>query len=595
MRTITFKNIRIKNFMSFGNEEFSLDFKTGLNLITGYNKDVPDLKNGIGKSTICDSVVFAIFDETIKNLKKAEIVNDVNKKNCEVELQFDIDKNGTTIEYIIKRGISPSYCIFRINGVDNTKSGIPQTNKFIEECLGVSKALFQQSIIMSVGNSRSFFDLKAAEKRAFIEGVFDLDIFSKMLGDVRTGATDTKKESDQLAMRLKSEQDNLGVLVDKESNFEKNKTEFITELERNNTELNSKIEDLRKDILTVPSSDEIDKTLIDLKEKQKKIDDSLSLATEKVKELEYDIKSLIKEVITLSSIGDICSKCGKPLDVVEVSNREIEIKTKNELIDTKKQLTIELRVKIDPVTTTRNKIQAEIQVQNTNKVRISGIIDNNRVISGHIASILLNIEKNKQRIIEKQAEISAFADLITKSKKNIELLSTSLGVKRIDNSAYETCKFILSEEGVKSTIIKELKSYLNTKLNSYLMLMNAPIRCEFDEYFEESMLNQFNVPKSYHSLSGGEKRRLDIAILFTLQDMLKCRSGIDVKLAFYDEILDTSVDESGRKQILEILKEKSKESAIYIISHRSKMSELIDDEIVLEKHNGYTYRRKEYE
>ena len=116
----------------------------------------------------------------------------------------------------------------------------------------------------------------------------------------------------------------------------------------------------------------------------------------------------------------------------------------------------------------------------------------------------------------------------------------------------------------------------------------------FDEYFEETIFNKFGKQKSYHALSGGEKRRIDLAVLFTLQDMLKNRSGTDIQLSFYDEILDTSIDESGRKKVLEVLKKKSKDSAIYVISHRPKMSELIDSEIVLEKHNDFTTIKGEY-
>ena len=183
MRTLKFKSIKIKNFMSFGANPVELNFQTGLNLITGYNMDQPDLKNGIGKSSICDALMFALFDETIKKLNKSDIVNDINKKNCEVKLEFDIENNGATTEYVVERGISPSFCKFSIDKEDKTQ-GIPQTNALIKQSLGISQGLFQQSIIMSVGNSSSFFALKSQDKRAFIEGVFDLDIFSKMLGDL---------------------------------------------------------------------------------------------------------------------------------------------------------------------------------------------------------------------------------------------------------------------------------------------------------------------------------------------------------------------------------------------------------------------------
>ena len=94
--------------MSIGNEPLVISFENGLNLITGYNQDDPGSKNGIGKSTICDALFFALFGETIKKLKVAEIVNDKNCEKCEVELEFNIDNGVEVTDYKILRGIKPS-------------------------------------------------------------------------------------------------------------------------------------------------------------------------------------------------------------------------------------------------------------------------------------------------------------------------------------------------------------------------------------------------------------------------------------------------------------------------------------------------------
>ena len=147
----------------------------------------------------------------------------------------------------------------------------------------------------------------------------------------------------------------------------------------------------------------------------------------------------------------------------------------------------------------------------------------------------------------------------------------------------------MSDEGVKSVIVENLKKLLNFKLNEYLDALGSQVTCEFDEYFSERIYNNNGKEKSYDAFSGGEQKRMDLAILLTFQDILKDQSGLEIKLGFYDEILDSSIDESGRKKLLRILKDKSKHIPIYVISHRGKMSDLIDNEIVLEKHNDFTY------
>ena len=49
MKRVIFKRVIIQNFLSIGNEPVVIDFKSGLNIVTGNNKDKPDRKNGTGK------------------------------------------------------------------------------------------------------------------------------------------------------------------------------------------------------------------------------------------------------------------------------------------------------------------------------------------------------------------------------------------------------------------------------------------------------------------------------------------------------------------------------------------------------------------
>ena len=66
MKYITFNRVNIKNFLSVGETPVSIDFNKGLNIITGHNKDKLDRRNGVGKSTIADSIYFYIFGNTLR-------------------------------------------------------------------------------------------------------------------------------------------------------------------------------------------------------------------------------------------------------------------------------------------------------------------------------------------------------------------------------------------------------------------------------------------------------------------------------------------------------------------------------------------------
>jgi uncharacterized protein YydD (DUF2326 family) len=54
MKRINFKTIVIKNFLSVGEEPITVSFNKGLHIITGENKDKPERRNAIGKSTIAE-------------------------------------------------------------------------------------------------------------------------------------------------------------------------------------------------------------------------------------------------------------------------------------------------------------------------------------------------------------------------------------------------------------------------------------------------------------------------------------------------------------------------------------------------------------
>lgn len=593
MKKIIFNKIKIKNFMSFGEDPVEFEFKQGLNLITGYNSDSPDLKNGIGKSSLCDALVFSVFDDTIKNLKKSDIVNDINNKNCEVELDLVLYKNEDKSDIKIKRGISPSYCHLYINDEDCTKSSIPLTNKYIEEVLGISKTLFEQSIIMSIGNSQSFFSLKKQDKRAFIEGVFNLDIFSLMLSDVRKDHTTVKSEINNKTSFIDSTKNTLNHLIQTEESYEDEKKRFIRDLIEENKEHKTKIEELIKSVPEIPNSDDLSSSISEKSEKLKTLFDKIEKVKYKIQNLTFEEKQNQKEIEKLKKIKDICSECGANLDEKKILERNKNIKIKEDEIEEINIKKKELSKKLKQANLIYESSENQLLDLRSELSGIKKLIETSKYIKSHIKTIEHTIEDNIQKIENKKIEKCSVSNLITEHKNNLEDFKKELEELRIENTTLETCKFILSEEGAKSMIISELKDFLNDKLNTYLEYLDAPVRCSFDEYFEETLHNQFNREKSYDSLSGGEKRRMDMAVLFTLQDLLKIRSGIDIQLAFYDEILDTSLCESGREKTLNILKEKSLESAIYIISHRSKMSDLIDDEIVLEKKNGFTQINKE--
>ena len=94
---IYFKYLRWKNFLSTGNTftEVKLD-KSKSTLIVG--------ENGAGKSTILDALSFALYGKPFRKINKPQLMNTINQKGLEVQVEFRIGKK----EYSIIRGVKPN-------------------------------------------------------------------------------------------------------------------------------------------------------------------------------------------------------------------------------------------------------------------------------------------------------------------------------------------------------------------------------------------------------------------------------------------------------------------------------------------------------
>ena len=194
MKHVNFNSIKLKNFLSVGNDLVEVNFKTGISIIAGTNKDKLDRRNGVGKSTIADSIHFAIFGETIREIPKSNIINNITQKRTHVELSFSIIEGNETNHYNIVRSLKPTKCFLFINDEDKTESTIINTTNRIKELLSASSELFQNCVIMSINTTLPFMAQKKVEKRKFIEGILKLEVFSQMLQVARLEHNEVLKD-----------------------------------------------------------------------------------------------------------------------------------------------------------------------------------------------------------------------------------------------------------------------------------------------------------------------------------------------------------------------------------------------------------------
>ena len=147
-----------------------------------------------------------------------------------------------------------------------------------------------------------------------------------------------------------------------------------------------------------------------------------------------------------------------------------------------------------------------------------------------------------------------------------------------------------SEKGLIRYIVRNILDYFNIKSNEYAsILTNNQFSIEFNDELSETIKNNGVVTK-YISLSGGEKRKVNLAIMLSLQELSSKISRTNCNLLFFDEVCD-NIDESGIlavNNLLKTLNSQYPEKVIMVITHNNYLQELLGESqsITINKKKG---------
>ena len=168
---IKFTKLRYKNFLSSGNAFTAIDFDAApTTLVIGHN--------GSGKSTMLDALSFGLFGKPHRKISKPQLVNSINQKGTEVEVEFNIGK----AQYKIVRGIKPNIFEIWVDGnMVNQDSHAKEYQAMLEKnILKLSHKSFHQIVVLGSSSFVPFMQMAGGARREVIEDLLDINIFSKM-------------------------------------------------------------------------------------------------------------------------------------------------------------------------------------------------------------------------------------------------------------------------------------------------------------------------------------------------------------------------------------------------------------------------------
>jgi len=595
MKQIIFHSVSIKNFLSVGNDTVTVEFNKGFHVITGLNKDKVDRRNGVGKSTVADAINFAIFGNTLRELKKDLIQNNLTNDTCSVNLKFKVITPQGSNEYLIVRTISPSKCYIYKNEEDITRDSIINTNEYIQTLINCSEDVFQNCVIMTLNNTIPFMAKKKVEKRKFIEGIFNLGVFSEMISNLRSDYNETKKDFD-IDSTIFTETDN------SLKSYKEQHNNILKEREDKLERYKQRVENNKKELLEIKS--QITEVSNEIIEKNNKFIEALNdklpdqsekrdLFLKKLTILDIQNEQLEKNISTIGTDKDTCPVCLHAIsndDRDHIENEKIKLKN---TIKNNEELKTKINVGINTVNTNIKKIKDIIYELN----------EKNKTIVQQINSQTLLKEKAKQ-LVEWQGQLkldikelkstdTGLDKVIEEYEAKLDKVKSTLDVTKKKINMLDVVKYVVSEEGVKSYIVKKMLTLFNSRLAHYLKKMDSNCVCIFNEYFEEQIINEKGKICSYFNFSGAERKNIDLACLFAFMDIRRLQGDVTFNFSMYDELFDSSLDERGVELVVSILRDRVEQynECVMVISHRKESVKAAQGEVIyLEKSNGITRR-----
>lgn len=595
MKRINFKKISIKNFLSFGETPVVLEFKAGLHIITGINRDKSDRQNGLGKSAMMESLYFCIFGTTIRDLKKDLIPNTFTNGVCEVILDFEVVSGKKKDEYKVVRTLNPSKLYFYKNGEDVTRDSIKNTEEDLHTILHATPSVFENCVIMTLNNTIPFMAKAKADKRKFIENIFNLDVFSKMLSKIKEEHIEKKKEYEiELTKMEESERTfkNLNIqrdtIISNRKNktliYEKRKVDNLDEKQRFNEELD-KHED--------GNLEEIKNNLKSLKKAKLLIEDNIDKLNDERSSLRAAANHNEKLLPKIGVSGSSCPVCLRSVNEHDKEYIKEEKSKINEIILRSNDDIKILDDKIENLKSNKSKLEKAYEKYNKKINQIEVAEQKKKNIKDRIKQLdtwLLQLDSDIEELKSEKTEVDPFL------KTQVDLIQSikdSVNKCRYELNLMDTIKFIVSEDGVKSYIVKKILQMFNDRLRYYLSKMDANCICNFNEYFEEEIVNEKNKICSYFNFSGAERKNIDFSCLFTFMDIRRLQGNVTYNISIYDELFDSCLDEKGIDLVTKIIKERVEKynECVLVISHRKEsVKASTGDVIFLEKKDGITSR-----
>lgn len=512
-------NIRIRDFKSlYGDNYFDFDTLDGLVKLSG--------AIGSGKTSLGEAIIWGLFG-TIKKINNTHLIA-WNTKACEIEINLESKGHNINILRNIKENLQ-----IHVDGKLLIASNKRDTQQILEEeYFDVPKLTVIKMCVISFNEFNSIAAMNPGETKQFLDNVFGFKTFT----EYNEQSVVEKKEEVRQQTELNA---------------------IYTETENQIQYLINKKSEQQKELL---NSIDIDKLVEDRAiyvDKGKALKDKFNELTAGYKQKDSDMYNKMLELSTLGKVAKNnyntfksgkCPTCGHEVDndkIEEYKSTMLKYAASYKEIDAARiQLKNEYQPKIDAL----NKEMSEL------RTLISDI------------DTKIKIHENNKRLINENYDA-----LINEYKEKLVSIKSKIDKSDIEIGEWNEIGDLFAKT-LRYNLLDTLIPNINSSIQYYMNKLDQNYSVEFDKEFKPHIyIDGYQKEISYNSLSTGQRKTLDMAVIFgVLQNII---ANVNFNVFFLDELF-SNLDSDSRNTMLDLLNSTlAKDRSIFVINH----AEMNDD------------------
>jgi DNA repair exonuclease SbcCD ATPase subunit len=606
---VRFLRLYLKNFGAYEEAKMALAGQ-GVQAIVAQRDDSPAFdSNGAGKSTIFNALYWALTGDLPKKVPASEVVRRGSKGGCQVVLYTE-DDDGSEVIIDRRRGggaRGANKISITANGEDVTPKGRGEPEKLIERYLGTSKAAFGYAAFFGSSEVFRFSEATDAKRKEILAHMLQFDLWSEALEKAKTEAADLEKTLNAEGASLEAYRSQL---EDVANRITEEEARIAEEGAKIDGRLQSTAQELESARGALGGADAIVKKRTQAEALIQEKDGAISVLQSEAgkarvewqaKERDALVEIRVAEAGLAEINAGICPTCGQRLPNVD-PEAHLEAHQRN-------KLAAEARLK---------EARDQIHMVDTALAQNRQPLDEEKnTLKNMLGLIMVEMEKIN-RASDRVQNLEQQVEVLRRSKDNLRAGLNQLEaqaqraneeITRLEAShAEKTAEFNLAsfwsvgfgKKGIQAWLLDEVIPFLEERTNVYLLsLTDGAVVADFGTRTEGTKKSleklDISVVKDGHkahvgTLSGGERRRFDLAMSFALHDLLIHR-GVKSSCLFLDEIFDT-LDETGADRVAEVIRQKKEFSgveSVFVISHSQKVVQAFHNKLVVRHRDGVSW------